>query len=99
MRSFTPAVVAVAPLALLAALSLGGCKSDPNDVSFDAIKNNLSPEMMTLNERGIDVERNMAVTRDQNLRSMWNDLGRVFLTDHPSALSPYNVYATSGQRR
>jgi len=99
MRSLASFAVAVAPLAVLATLTLGGCKSDPYDVSFDAIKRNPSPELMTLNERAIDVDRNMHITRDQNLRAMWNDLGRVFLTDHPSALSPYNVYATSGQRR
>ncbi len=99
MRSSASALAAVTPVALVAVIFAGGCQSDPNDVSFDAIKRDLTPEMMTLTERPIDVERNMAVTGNQNLRSFWNDLGRMWMTDHPSTLSPYNVYSTSGQPR
>lgn len=39
----------------------------------------------------------MAVVGNQNLRMMWSDLGRVWLFDQPSNLSPWNTVSTSGQ--
>jgi hypothetical protein len=82
-------------LGFLAALCLG-C-NNPKDVSFNSIKNNPTPELMGMSEREIDVERNMAVVGNQNLRLMWGDLGRVWLFDQPSILSPWNTVSTSGQ--
>ncbi len=58
---------------------------------------NPTPELMGMSERPIDVERNMAVVGNQNLRLMWGDLGRIWLFDQPSQLSPWNTISTSGQ--
>lgn len=86
----------VAGLVLTAGLaSLGGCQSDP--YSFDSIKHDLTPEMMTLTETPDDVSRNVAVNWNQNLRNGWMDLGRAFYWDAPSRLSPYDMIPTGGQ--
>ncbi len=66
------------------------------DVSFKAIKNNPSPELMGMNERPLDVQRNMAVNGDQTGRMFWSDLGRMWFADQPSPLSPYPTVNTSG---
>ena len=78
-------------------IALGGCKSGPEDVSFKAIKGNLTPELRGVTERNVDIQRNMAVTNNQNMRMMWGELGRMWLFDKPSRLSPYDIIATSGQ--
>lgn len=87
-------LVAVAATVLIA--GLGGCYSS-TDVSFAAIKNNPSPELVGMANRDVDTERNMAMVGDQNLRMMWNDLNRMFLFDSPSTLSPWNTVSTTGQ--
>ena len=79
------------------AIALTGCASDPNDVSFDALTNDLTPHILGLTERDVDVQRNMAVIENQNMRMVWGDLGRFFLFDRPSRLSPYDIISTSGQ--
>lgn len=82
----------------LASLTLlGGCSSDPSDVSFDAITSDLTPHLTGLTERDVDIDRNMAVITNQNIRMMYGDLGRAMLWDAPSSLSPYDVINTSGQ--
>lgn len=87
--------------ALSAAVALGtlatvGCSSS-QDAAFSSIKSNLTPELQGIAERPSDIERNMAVVGNQNLRMFWGDLGRVFLFDQPSYLSPYNITSTTGQ--
>lgn len=93
---------------ILAGLTLGiiggavlvGCSSsNPNRVSFGAIRGNLTPELQGLTDRPVDNQRNVAVTNNQNWRMMSDDLGRVFYTDHPSRLSPYPITYTSGNPR
>ncbi|MDZ4754745.1 MAG: hypothetical protein SGJ11_09635 [Phycisphaerae bacterium] len=79
--------------------ALTGCKSDPLATDFDSIKKDLTPELQAQAERPSDVERNMAVTFEQNKRMIWNDLGRAFYTDRPSYLSPYFTAPTGGQPR
>jgi hypothetical protein len=66
-------------------------------VSAPVINRDLTPELIGVAERPSDVERNMAVVGNQNLRMFWGDLGRLFLFDQPSYLSPYNITSTSGQ--
>jgi len=90
-----------ATLALLAAAAgLVGCASDSSsDTSYGAIVGDLTPELQTTTERPVDVDRNMAVAKNQNWRMMWDDLGRIFYTDHPSRLSPYPIMYTSGVPR
>ncbi len=77
-------------------VGLGGCSS-PDDVSFNAIKGDLTPHIVGLTERDVDIELNMAVVGNQNLRMFWGDLGRMWLFDRPSRLSPYDIISTSGQ--
>jgi predicted small lipoprotein YifL len=66
------------------------------DVSFEAIKNNPTPELSGMNERDMDVQRNMLVNANQTTRMFWSDLGRMWLADEPSPLSPYPVVNTTG---
>jgi len=84
-------------LLAVASLGLGGCSSSPDDVSFNAIKGDLTPHIVGLTERDVDIELNMAVVGNQNLRMFWGDLGRIWLFDRPSRLSPYDIISTSGQ--
>ena len=90
----------VAALALGAAL-LAGCqgKSDPNNVSYASISGDLTPALRSTTERPVDVDRNMSATNDTNFRMMWDDLGRVWYTDHPSRLTPLPIAPTSGKPR
>jgi len=68
------------------------------DVSFAAIKNNPTPELSGLNERDVDMQRNLAVNANQTTRLFWSDLGRVWFADEPSPLSPYPTINTTGNR-
>jgi hypothetical protein len=76
---------------------LAGCQTDP--LSYHAIKSDLTPELQGLVERPVDVDRNLAVNNNQNLRMMSDDIGRLLYTDHPSMLSPLPVIYTSGNPR
>ncbi|MBX3355283.1 MAG: hypothetical protein KF724_06260 [Phycisphaeraceae bacterium] len=97
VRIRSSSCLAALSLALLGA-SLAGCY-DPNNVSFDYIKGNLSPEMDGLSETSYDIQRSLAVNQDQTLRMFWRDLGVIWLMDQPSMLSPYYVISTNGQPR
>jgi hypothetical protein len=90
MRRLLPAFL------LIAAASVTGCQSNPNDVSFNTVKGNLTPELQTLDESNQDVDRDLAVNFNQDFRMFWSDLGRAFYTDRPSYLSPMPVVATGG---
>jgi predicted dithiol-disulfide oxidoreductase (DUF899 family) len=93
-------------LTLIAAMSIGlaGCAGPRAnirhaDVTFGAISRNPTPELRTLNERPSDVQRNLAVNHNQEWRMFHSDLGRVFMTDHPSRLTPHPVVSTTGNPR
>lgn len=88
-------------LGALGGAVLVGCSSpsSPYDVSFDAIRGNLTPELRAMTDRLVDEQRNMAVAHNQNDRMFYDDLGRAFYTDHPSRLSPYPITYTSGNPR
>ena len=66
------------------------------DVSFDAIKSNPTPNLTGMNERDVDVQRNLAVNANQTTRMFWSDFGRMWLADQPSPLSPYPTVNTTG---
>lgn len=74
-----------------------GCSGDKTSADFSDIKSNLTPELVGMSERDVDIERNMAVVSNTNLRLFWSDLGRAFFFEAPSSLSPYDVVGTSGQ--
>ncbi|MDZ4830434.1 MAG: hypothetical protein SGJ09_09590 [Phycisphaerae bacterium] len=95
------AFAGLAGLALIMLPSmLGGCaKNDPLATDFKSVTDNLTPELQTLTERPVDVDANIAVTSNANLRMFWMDLGRAFYLDRPSGLSPYHLPPMSGQPR
>jgi hypothetical protein len=66
------------------------------DVSFDAIKQNPTPELSGMNERDVDMQRNLVVNANQTTRMFWSDFGRMWLADEPSPLSPYPTVNTTG---
>ena len=76
---------------------LGGCKSSKDYYSYNSIKGNLTPELQGLTERQVDIDRNIAVSENVEWRLFWGDLGRVWMLDNPSTLSPYRTISTSGQ--
>jgi len=76
---------------LLSGLTLGGCKSSPDNVSLSAIRGNLTPELSGTTETPYDIDNNMAIVGNIQLRQASDDLGRIFLFDQPSILSPYPV--------
>ena len=89
-------------LVALGGAVLVGCSSSPTspyDVSFDAIRGDLTPELRAMTGRFVDEQRNMAVAFNQNGRMFYDDLGRAFYTDHPTRLSPYPITYTSGHPR
>ncbi len=79
-----------------ALFGLAGCQTTADPLSYHAIRRDLTPELQGLVERPIDVDRNLAANNNQNLRMMWEDLGRTFYTSRPSILSPMPVVHTSG---
>jgi hypothetical protein len=90
----------VGVVGLTASLAVVGCASeDPMATDFESVTDNLTPELQTLTERPVDVDRNMAVSFNHDERMFWSDVGRFFYTDRPSFLSPYYVIPTSGQPR
>jgi hypothetical protein len=63
---------------LLAIPALTGC----------GIRHNLTPELMTLQDRPVDVENTWAIMCNENWRMFWSDLQRASYTDRPSRLTP-----------
>ena len=88
-------LVSLTSAALLFALA--GCEANPNKVDLKSITSDLSPELMATSERPVDIDVNWAVNADQDLRGVWNDLGRFWLTNKPSSLSPFPIMDTGGQ--
>lgn len=73
-----------------ASLALGGCASS-QDYSHQAaaeIRANATPELDTLYQRPVDIDNAIALTFDENGRMFNQDLGRFWLLDRPSRLSP-----------
>ncbi len=81
-------------LALGLSLGLGGCSSNPENVSIGSIRGNLTPEVRGTTETQYDIDNNMAMVGNINLRQASDDLGRIFLMDQPSILSPYPIVPT-----
>ena len=93
-------------LALLAGTTLcltmvvaTGCGQKQENVSYKKISRNLTPELSTLSERKIDVDRHVQETNNQNMRMFVEDWGRSFYTDAPSRLSPFPITNPTGVPR
>lgn len=93
----TAALVAVAGASVIA---LSGCTTqDPNrkyNTDLDSLAADMSPELKNTAQTKDESRMDWAVNRDQDLRSAWTDMGRLWLTDRPSALSPYPIMQTNG---
>jgi hypothetical protein len=59
---------------------LGGC---------GGVRNNLTPELMTLDRRPVDVSNTIALTFNENKRMIWGDLNRASYMDRPTRLTPH----------
>lgn len=79
-----------------ASLLLAGC-SKPDPMSFEELSANITPELATLSQRQIDIDRTWALTYDTNLRMANEDMVRIWFGGRPSPLSPFPVISTSGQ--
>lgn len=91
MRRHTTSLLTLAGSTAL----LGGCyspsaMSDP--FSRDSfIRASLTPELMTLHQRPVDVDNQFAIMANENWRMFWSDLARATYTDRPSRLTPEPV--------
>ena len=70
---------------------LGGCQTSAQQAQRNEIVLNPTPELGTLQSRETDVTNTTTVVFDTNLRSFRSDIGRLFLTDRPSRLTPEPV--------
>lgn len=73
--------------------ALTGCGStDTRNTSIGHIRGNLTPELTTLAWSPAEVQNNLALARNQYIRAMNEDIGRVLLyVDRPSRLTPAPV--------
>ncbi|MHC4415875.1 MAG: hypothetical protein ACYS0G_11385 [Planctomycetota bacterium] len=94
MKIFALLTVLAAGAALIA-----GCDTTQDEVSYDAIRNDLTPELAGLVDRPDDIDRHIAVMGNANMRMFWDDVSRLWYIDHPSRLSPYPIVYTSGHPR
>ena len=53
------------------------------------VRGQVTPELITLDEREIDSDNRIGITNNANLRMLWMDLRRAMLLDRPSRLTPY----------
>lgn len=65
---------------LIGLLALGGCSSSVNS--------DPSPALDTLSQTDFEIHNALVLQRDTNFRMLWEDLGRIWMTDRPSRLSP-----------
>ncbi len=81
--------------AFIMLLMVGGCdRSNPNNVSIGSIRGNLTPEVRGTSETSYDLDNKMAIVGNIQFRQASDDLGRVFLFDQPSTLSPIWIVPT-----
>ncbi len=72
-----------------AAVLLGGCSSGSGSYAkAGEYQSDPTPHLHTLHERDIDIANRHAITTDENLRMLNDDLSRFFLLDRQSRLSP-----------
>lgn len=73
----------------LAALCVaGGCQSSASRQQLASIRANPTPELQSLSQSEDDIDNQLTVTFDTNLRSLSRDVGNFWLLDSPSHLSP-----------
>lgn len=79
---------------------LSGCSTpDPNrkyKTDLDSLSADLSPELVDTQATHVEARMDRVVNRDQDIRSGVSDWERFWLTDKPSALSPFPIMQTAG---
>lgn len=68
---------------------LAGC--DSTGGRKHAYRLNPSPEVDTLSQSHDEIENAVTISYDYNFRSFNQDLGRFWMTDRPSRLTPYDL--------
>jgi hypothetical protein len=77
-------LIVLAPAALLVGCSSSAQKGE----SLSGIRNNLTPGLNTENERYSDVQSNIDLVNNDNMRKFHSDNMRFWLWDRPSRMSP-----------
>ena len=98
--SMTAATTATAVVLCASFASLTGCSAPDPDRKYrtdlNSLSSDLSPELKNTAQTHDEARMDWVVNKDQDLRGAWSDLGRVWLTDKPSSLSPYPIMQTNG---
>jgi hypothetical protein len=72
-----------------AAAFLSGCGSTGTTAQHQAVRGNLTPELLTLSRRPVDSDNIATRGFNYNRRMMADDLSRALLLNRPSRLSMY----------
>ncbi len=78
-------------LVFIALLGVGGCQTSASRQQLAEIRSNPAPELSSLSASEDEVDNQLTVTFDTNVRLLSRDLGSFFLLDRPSHLSPAPV--------
>jgi hypothetical protein len=81
-------LASLVPVAL-AVLALAGCGT--NEGRTTSYRLNPTPDVDTLSQSHEEIENAVTISYDYNFRQLNSDLGRVFMTDRPSRLSPREI--------
>ncbi|MGD9789996.1 MAG: hypothetical protein AB7Q00_02970 [Phycisphaerales bacterium] len=76
-----------AALLALTAAALTGCAGGPDRASYEKVRYDMTPELLTIDQRPVDYNNMMGITINTNKRLFWDDLARAMLLDRPSRLS------------
>ena len=88
MKCLKP-VIAVSSVALTCLLGTGcSSSSDYSEKLASEVRSDPTPSLDTLSQRRTDMDNAIAVTEDENWRMFNQDLGRFWLLDRPSLLTP-----------
>lgn len=90
--SLSRRVAVVSAAAGIATFATGCVWSGPKaEADANKIRNNPTPELSTLYERPADVRNGLALQHNANFRMARQDMGRFWLLDRPSRLTPEPV--------
>ena len=79
---------------ITACVALVGCGN--KHVTQKEITGDLTPELRGTSLRPAEAHNAFALTSNQNLRMLSDDLGELFYTNTPSRLSPYPIVNNTG---
>lgn len=91
MRKNGKVLATMTLVAVSATLLLGGCSSQPENVSPSWVRSNLTPELQSIAHSPEQRKNVHARVYDTNLRQVWDDLDMILLLDRPSQMSKYPI--------